>query len=320
MRSEREFRVGLVAPKNTPEEQRWLCGFLRGVAAAPYERGARHDLVWFLNVTEELRFLARHTSARTVVIGMEPRALWPLNYEPALLRLADVCVGYKNFAGPDFAGHFQTFRFPVDTRERIERLFPEALAARRDREFCIFARHDPNFRRALAEAAGPDACIAAGPLFGRPVADKRDIQLRCRYELITENEINDYYLSEKLGAALLAGCVPVYYGCRKVAERMPPDLFINMHDFADASGRPDLAAVIRHCRAPGVYERHAAALRERALPVLRGLSIEACLIEPAQTFADALRAAGWRARGGSARFRYWQLRRRLRRALKGPPP
>lgn len=187
------LRLGLIAPKNTAAEREWLCSYLKGVRWGPYRRGGRYDVVWFLNVTEEARFLRRHTDARLFVVGMEPRFKYPLNYDAALLRLADVYSGYRNFAGESFRGRFLPFVFPAYPRDRLRAEFSLSLQARRDHAFCIMATHDPNIRRALAAAAAPHGCLAAGPLFGARFDDKFAVQRRARYELITENDITEYY-------------------------------------------------------------------------------------------------------------------------------
>lgn len=308
----KELRLGMIAPKNTLAEQQWLLSFLRDVQGEPYRRGRRYDLVWFLNVTPELRWIKANTDARTLVVCMEPRFKYPLNYDSSLIQLADVYMGYQNFAGKTYSGAFRTFVFPAYTRERIEHEFAQSLAAARSAPFCIMATHDPNIRRALAAAAQKHGCLAAGPLFGDRVEDKLAIQRQARFELISENDINDYYLSEKIGAALVAGCVPVYYGCTQAKSIVPPDLFVDMHDFALEGQPPDADAVIAHCMQPGVYEQHIAAIQGKALQLLLStFSIEGCLTEPAQAYIDELNSDNWRSRTISCASYFWRARSML---------
>ncbi len=310
------LRVGLVAPKNSVSEAEWLLGFLRNIRGERYRRGVRYDLVWFLNATEELRFIKAHTDAKAFVVGMEPRRMWPANYDSYLLSLADVYCGYRNFAGSGYRGLYIPYVFPTYPREVIEREMPVSLGTVRDLDFCIFARHDPNIRKQIAHAISAYPNIAAGPLFGQPVENKLSVQRRCRFEFVTENDVNDYYLSEKLGQALVAGCVPVYYGCTSVRERVPPEFLIDMHDFLAANGLPDVQKVVRHCLTPGVYERHRAAIEHNAMRVLlERFSLESCLISPVQRYVDELVSQKWSSREASWTWRYWSLRHSARQLL-----
>ncbi len=83
------MRIGLVVPKNTAEEKRWLLGYLRGVTGEAYSRGGKYDLVWFLNVTRDIIDIKRDTGAKLFVVGMEPKFMHPLNYDADLLDAAD---------------------------------------------------------------------------------------------------------------------------------------------------------------------------------------------------------------------------------------
>lgn len=237
-RSGNPLRLGLIAVKNSIEEQIDLLSFLSNVDAEPYCRGRRYDLVWLFNVSPELRWIEAHTDAKTIVTAMEPNFMYPPNYDPDLLALTDRYLGDRNFASAAFCGQFETLLFPAYSRKHVEEIVAASTDSVRDMDFCIFARHDPNLRLALADAAGKYRSIAAGPLFGERVESKHTIQRRCRYELITENDINDYYCSEKLGHALAAGCVPVYWGGSDIKPRLPAGIYVDMADFmvAESNG------------------------------------------------------------------------------------
>jgi hypothetical protein len=307
------LRLGLIAPKNTPEQKLWLLSFLRNTIGEPYSRGRHYDLVWFLNITPEIRLIRRHTDARTFVVGMEPKGMYPPNYDPALLDLADRYMGYRNFANRNDAGFFEPYLFPVRPEEFIRREFPVSMASPRDLDFCIFATHDPNIRSEAGRIISRHRAFLGGPLFDHRVDDKLPCQRRCRYEIISENEINDWYFSEKIGEALLAGCVPVYYGCRRIMDFIPASLYVDMHEFADSSGRPDVEAVIAHCLTRGVYEAHAEAIRQSAESLLLGrFSIETCMIEPLQRYLDELQSTAFRSRKASWRWRWWGVKNQLR--------
>ena len=258
----------------------------------------------FLNVTPELRFIKQNTDAKALVVGMEPLLMYPPNYDADLLRLSDRYMGYRNFADPGYQGQFEPYTFPVYPRDRVLQEFPVSVSAVRDHDFCIFANHDPNIRQALGNAVLSHKSILAGPLFQNRVRDKLAVQRRCRFELITENDINDYYFSEKLGESLAAGCVPVYYGCTRIKEHVPSEFYIDMGDFVGTDGVPDIRRVLEHGLAPGVYETHYERIADKALGLLtERFSIETCLIEPVQRFVDELTANGWRSRHRSWRWR-----------------
>jgi hypothetical protein len=289
------------------EEQLWLLSFLKNVLAEPYCPGKRYDVVWFLNVTPELKMIKSHTDMKVMTVGMEPRYRYPKNYDPELLSLSDRYMGYRNFASEAFRGEFEPFTFPIYTRDQIRKEFTASLSSKRDYDFCCFATHDPNIRSKLGKEACRHRAILAGPFFGEKVSNKLEVQRRCRYELITENDINDYYISEKIGQALVGGCVPVYWGCSRIKEVFSPGLFIDMHDFTGDDGIPDIQAVMAHCMRPEVYEKHMAAIRSTALEILENrLSIEDCLVMPIQRYIDELIAAGWQAKRFSL---FWYLRR-----------
>ena len=213
---------------------------------------------------------------------------------------------------------FQPFTFPVHTAHVIRREFVASLQTVRDMDFCLFAKHDPNVRLAIGAYLRAYRSILAGPLFGQRVPSKLPVQRRCRYELITENEIGEAYASEKIGEALMAGCVPVYWGCRRIESLVPADLFVNLDDFT-VDGQPDIAAAVAHCLMPGVYERYVAAIRERGLDVLLSrFTIEKALVDPLLGYIERLRAANFRNRRFDLVYRAWSARERVQGMKRVP--
>ena len=53
-----------------------------------------------------------------------------------------------------------------------------------------------------------------------------------RFTIAFENTGADHYVSEKILHALLAGSIPIYWGCPQVAEYYNPEAFVNCHEFA----------------------------------------------------------------------------------------
>ena len=134
-----------------------------------------------------------------------------------------------------------------------------------------------------------------------------------RFTIAFENVSADHYLSEKILHALLAGSIPIYWGCPQVAEYYNPDAFVNCHafdSFEDALER--------------VLELDADAGRREALrcaPMLRDDSRIPVLHADLEARWRALAAAaearrGWRPGRGEER-RCWAalLRRSARLGL-----
>lgn len=293
------LRIGVVAPKNSWADLEPVLDLL-DASVQPYRRGGEYDVVWFFNLTPEVRLVRRHTGAKVFGLAVEPPGRWPHNYDPALLEACDLYMGYEDFAGPGFRGEFQRFVYPAATAAEVEERFEASCQAERRFDFCIFARHDPNLRAAIGRALRGQRAILAGPLFGNETDDKLTLQRRCRYEFVTENEINGFYFSEKLGQALLAGCVPVYYGCTRIKEQVPEGLFVDIADFVDGDPAAALPAVIEHCLTPGVWEGYAARVHAAGGAfLLRHSTWEANLVTPLQRYLGALADQGLPARRAS---------------------
>lgn len=65
-----------------------------------------------------------------------------------------------------------------------------------------------------------------GPHYLGEVEDKWDGLADYRYSLAIENYSGPNYFSEKLTDALLAWCMPIYWGCTNLAEFLPEDSFV----------------------------------------------------------------------------------------------
>ncbi len=308
-----KLRLGLIAPKHSLSDGNRLLGYLKNADACMYQRGEHYDLVWFLNVTRELEVIKKHSKARAFVVGIESKCGYPLNYNAELLRLADYYMGYRDFAGIEFRGAYEKFCFPIRPKDVILEEFPKSLKSKRDYTFCLFATHDPNIRREIGESIRREKSILAGPLFGNRVPEKIEVQRQCRYEFITENDINNYYCSEKIGQALLAGCVPIYYGCKKIKEHIPSQLFIDMSDFQNASGKPDIGAIMSFCLKPGVYERYYQAISKHAFDVIENYTLERCIIEPIQKYINNLIEDCYSNHWVSNQWKLWHIENSIKK-------
>ncbi len=52
-----------------------------------------------------------------------------------------------------------------------------------------------------------------------------------KFTIAFENQSTEWYLTEKIYHAFLAGSIPIYWGCSQVARFYNPESFINCHDF-----------------------------------------------------------------------------------------
>ncbi len=57
----------------------------------------------------------------------------------------------------------------------------------------------------------------------------------------TSTQGNEGYVTEKLVDAMLAGCIPLYWGDHRVSEDFNPDSFIDLTPFGD-----DVGAMVQH--------------------------------------------------------------------------
>ena len=88
---------------------------------------------------------------------------------------------------------------------------------------------------------------------------KLDYLASYRFTIAFEHVRADHYLSEKLLHALVAGSIPIYWGCPQVAEYYNPACFVNCHDF------PSFDAAIEHVLAIEADPDRAEAMRRSPL-------------------------------------------------------
>lgn len=103
-------------------------------------------------------------------------------------------------------------------------------------------------------------------LFGReftPLEDKWDGLAPYRYSLAVENHRDDYYWTEKIADCFLAWTMPIYYGCRRIAEYFPAESFIQI----DIT-RSDVVAQIEAALADDPWPRRLEAIAEARRLVL----------------------------------------------------
>lgn len=312
MSESNRVHIGVIAPKNTPDEMRWLmteAGL--HTQSEPYCRGRSYDVVFFFNLTAEVEWIKKHTDSKVFAIAIDSDAVHEPNCYPRYVDLCDHYMGYKNFSTPSFRGEYERFVYPAATTEEINQSFKKNLSSKRDYTFSIFAKHDPNIRRAIGNAIKDKNGLLLGQLFGNPVGKKMEHQVKAKFEFITENVVNDYYLSEKLPQALLAGCVPVYYGCRRVKELVPSDLFIDFTDF------PGVHEVVEYCSDESVYDQYFSAIRARGRQyLLEHSTFDANIFRPLNAYLDRLRAEGYRSTRQGLSWRMARMKLALRKFVQ----
>jgi hypothetical protein len=164
-------------------------------------------------------------------------------------------------------------------------------------DFCIFARHDPNIRNLIGDRLKQENSIIAGPLFNNPQSSKKEIQSRSKYEFITENEINDYYFSEKLSQSLMCGSIPIYYGCQNIDELVPKNILINLNDFPSNEIKESINNVIEYCKQDSNYLTHFTTVQNQALNWLKdNASVESCISNSLNSYIQELKQARFFAR------------------------
>lgn len=299
----RDLRVGLIAPKNTAAEIQWLSAFINAEAEA-YRRGKKYDVVFFFNISDEIEWIKKHTVSKVFAVAIDSDAICKLNREARYIDLCDYYMGYKNFSGPDFRGEFYKLIFPAASTAEINEHFECNLNAIRRYTFSIFARHDPNIRIEIGDAIKGRNGLLVGPLFNNPVKDKMALQVQSKYEFITENVINDYYFSEKLCQALLAGCVPIYYGCSNIKKYIPDMFFVDLRDFQSIDD------VIRYCSLDSVYEKYFDNIRRYAKNfLLKNSTWDKNVFAPLNDYLVRLEDGGFKSEAPSL---WWKIEMAVR--------
>ena len=302
----REFRTGLLLTK-VSDTHVYEC-FLKHLnfPAEIYRQGGHYDLVFAYNLTSELKHVRKHTGAKILAIAAEPWNQLQSNYACDLVSLCDIYYSYSKPDCPEFCGEHNHYTYPAFETAYFDAIFEKAVATPKEYDFCMFARHDPNCRLQMAKILEGKSAYCAGPLFQNPVESKLEIQFRSRFEFITENEITESYVSEKLGQSLMAGCVPVYLGGARAHELFPGNLFIDVRHFAS------LEEVLAFCLSPGVYDDFAARIRENAPAVLlEKHTWESNVIGSLLNYRSRLIAAGFRSSGESIWWKTQWLKRHL---------
>lgn len=214
-------------------------------------------------------------------------------------------VDARHLRVPNYVGTQRAFGFDDDALLHPP---PDPAAARRGKtRFCAYVQGNSTpFREDFVsklsrykrvDCAGP-SLNNTGFTVGR--AEKYDLYGESKFAVTFENEATVGYTSEKLPDALLAGCVPIYWGDPTVHLDFNPGAFLHLRDFASAD---DLVErIVELDRDDAAYEAILAAPRylggvrpaERAPELLRAFFARVAeaghtrgSLEPCSSFSPA---------------------------------
>lgn len=97
----------------------------------------------------------------------------------------------------------------------------------------------------------------SGSFYHGEIEDKWDGLAKYRYSLAIENYSGPNYFSEKITDALLAWCMPIYWGCTNLDEYLPEDSFVEI-DIED----PNAPQRVREIVESDMWERNLDAIAE----------------------------------------------------------
>ncbi len=80
---------------------------------------------------------------------------------------------------------------------------------------------------------------------------------QCKYSIVLENTVSDWYWSEKVADALLSFSLPLYHGCPRIGSFLPPESVIPI-DIHNPGCIEEIADVIRS----GAFEKRFSAIAE----------------------------------------------------------
>lgn len=86
---------------------------------------------------------------------------------------------------------------------------------------------------------------------------KWQVHALCRYSIVIENSVSDWYWSEKPADALLGWSLPLYHGCPRLGDYLPSESFIPFD-----IGRSDRMAMLRDILRVDPYGQRVAAIAD----------------------------------------------------------
>jgi hypothetical protein len=107
---------------------------------------------------------------------------------------------------------------------------------------------------------------------------KWDVHATCRYSIVIENSVSDWYWSEKPADALLSWSLPLYHGSPKLGNFLPPDSFVPF-DIRKPDRMASLKAILKAdpyaARLPAIAEARERLLTRENLHAFLNQELEA---------------------------------------------
>ncbi|MBJ6801180.1 glycosyltransferase family 10 domain-containing protein [Geomonas propionica] len=220
------------------EERRILEGLLR---QTPGAQGIWGEVEFTIERVDSCDFLliADQPSA-DIEVTVPPGNVWSFTIEPPNeyfrhLHAAERSIArcYTSDPEPASANAVQTF---VPINWHIGKSYDELVAAPcpdKLKRTCFITSNSTHFQGHKDRVNFLKALAGVIPfhLFGRGYADftcKGDVLAPYKNTIVVENFSNSLYWSEKLADAFLGYCLPIYFGCNRVAEYFPRDSFLEI--------------------------------------------------------------------------------------------
>lgn len=164
--------------------------------------------------------------------------------------------------------HPRWFRMPLYVRTCTAQQLIKApdFAARAlagKQKFCTLVATNANQIRVWRRLAVADALDLRKPVdfggpyrnnVGGPVADKLAFYEPYRFAIAFENGGMRGHSTEKITDAMVAGCIPVYWGNPQIAAEFNPKSFVNAYEFDSLSALVDRVMEIEN--SPALYEQY----------------------------------------------------------------
>lgn len=225
------------------EERRILEGLLK---QTPGGRGIWGEVEFTIDRVDSCDFLliADQPSA-DIEVTVPPCNVWSFTIEPPNEYFRRLHSVERNIArcytsDPTVTGGdvVQTF---VPINWHIGKSFDELAAAPcpdKPRRTCFVTSDSTHFQGHKDRVIFLNTLAGVIPfhLFGRGYADftcKWDVLAPYKNAIVVENFSNSLYWSEKLADAFLGYCLPIYFGCNRIAEYFPRDSFLEIDIHSD---------------------------------------------------------------------------------------
>jgi hypothetical protein len=95
-------------------------------------------------------------------------------------------------------------------------------------------------------------------VFGRgykPIENKLEALKDYQFQIVVENEVSDYWFTEKICDCFATGTIPVYFGCRSIGDFFNPSGIIHFETL------DDLKEILDQCNS-ALYEKKLDAVQD----------------------------------------------------------